>query len=198
MVEGYTNIYRWLRMETGLMLVFWFFALAVLAACSTNASRSESSYYYAVPVGSSIVLHQHVSISGDQVATYVQNGELMSYDSVNKYEPNCKFELYTMSEQPRTVAPDTFEIIRVVDEIESSSLPEDVHVALRGDALVLGLLDKSYMFNYATMMYLQSDNQEDVFRMTCQHWEDVRDDRHLTIEQMRQAMGEVFTLMIKQ
>jgi len=85
-------------METWLVLAMWFFVLAVLAACSTNAPRSESSYYYAVPVGSSIVLHQHVSISGDQVATYVQNGELMSYDSVNKYLPNCKFDLYTMSE----------------------------------------------------------------------------------------------------
>ena len=197
MVEGYTNIYRWLRMETWLVLAMWFFVLAVLAACSTNDSKNETSYYYAVPVGSSIVLHQHVSISGDQVATYVQNGELMPYDSVNKYLPNCKFELYTMSEQSRTVDPDTFDITRVVDEIESSSLSKDIHVALHGDALMLGMLDRSYMFNYATMMYLKSENQKDVYRMTCQHWEDLRDDRHLTIEQMRQAMGEIFTLNIK-
>jgi hypothetical protein len=181
-----------------MMLDSWFLVLAVLTACSMYDSRDESSYYYAVPVGSSLVLHQHVSIQGEQVATYVQNGELMPYDSVNKHLPNCKFELYTMSEQPRTVDPDTFEIIRVVDEIESSSLPKDIQVALRGDALMLGMLDKSYVFNYATMMYLKSENQKDVYRMTCQHWEDIRDDRHLTIEQMRQAMGEVFTLKIKQ
>ena len=181
MVEGYTNIYRGLKNGTGLMLASWFFVLAVLTACSTSDFRDESSYYYAVTVGSSLVLHQQVSIQGEQVATYVQNGELMPYGSVNKHLPNCKFELYTMSEQSRTVDPDTFEIIRVVDEIESSSLTKDIQVALRGDALMLGMLDKSYVFNYATMMYLKSDKQEDVYRMTCQHWEDLNQGRHLTI-----------------
>jgi len=53
------------------------------------------------------------------------------------------------------------------------------------------------MFNYATLMYLNSEKQKDVYRITCQHWEDVMDDRHLTIKQMRQAMGDVFTLNLK-
>jgi hypothetical protein len=59
------------------------------------------------------------------------------------------------------------------------------------------MLDRSYVFNYATLMYLNSDKQKDVYRLTCQHWEDVMDDRHLTISQMRGAMGDVFTLEIK-
>ena len=175
-----------------------FSLLIMLTACSLNETSDENSYYYSVSVGSTIVLHQPVLISAEQVATYVQNGELMSYDVVDKYRPNCKFEIYTMSEQSRTIEPDTFEITRVVDEIESSSISKSTQVALHGDAFMLNFLDKSYVFNYATMMYLKSDNQPDVYRMTCQHWEDVRDDRHLTIAQMRQAMGEVFTLEIKQ
>ena len=185
-------------MKNSMMVTAVFSILIMLSACSLNETSDESSYYHSVAVGSSIVLHQPVLIGADQVATYVQNGELMSYDAVNKYQPNCKFEIYTMSEQSRTVEPDTFEIIRVVDEIESSSISKSTQVALRGDAFMLGLLDMSYVFNYATMMYLKSDKQQDVYRMTCQHWEDIRDDRHLTIEQMRQAMGEVFTLKLKE
>ena len=162
-----------------------------------NDTKDEGSFYFNVPVGSTMALNQAVTISGDQVATYVQNGELMSYDAVNKYNPNCKFEIYTMSEHSRTVAPDTFEIIKVVDEIESSSIQKSTQLAVLGNTYALGMLDRSYVFNYATMMYLNSEKQNDVYRMTCQHWEDVKDDRYLSVTQMREAMGEIFTLVIK-
>lgn len=186
-------------MKTSLKRTSTILVLVVLSACSSvYETKDENSYYYAVPVGSSIVLNQEVTISGDQVATYVQNGELMSYDAVNKYYPNCKFEIYTMSEQSRTVEPDAFEIIKVVDEIESSSIKKSIQLAVRGNAYAFGMLDRSYVFNYATMMYLKSEKQKDVYRMTCQHWEDMRDDRYLTVAQMRQAMGDVFTLEIKE
>ena len=170
--------------------------LVMLVSCSVNDARDESSVFYAVPVGSVLRLNQDVTISGDQVATYVQNGELMSYDAVDKYYPNCKFEIYTLSERPRTVNQDVFKIVKVQDEIESSSIQENTQLAARGGAYMFGMLDRSYVFNYATMMYLKSEKQKDVYRMTCQHWEDVKDDRYLTIAQMREAMGEVFTLVI--
>ena len=198
MVERYTNLNRQVCMKDSMIVTAVFSLLIMLTACSLNETSDENSYYYSVSVGSTIVLHQPVLISAEQVASYVQNGKLMSYDEVDKYRPNCKFEIYTMSEQSRTVEPDSFEIIRVVDEIESSSISKPAQLALHGDALMLSLLDRGNVFNYATMMYLKSDNQPDVYRMTCQHWEDIRDDRHLTIAQMRQAMGEVFTLEIKQ
>ena len=171
--------------------------IAVLAGCSSHYVKDEGSVFYAVPVGSTLVLNQQVNISGDQVAVYVQNGELMQYDEVNFYLPNCKFEIYTMSEQPRTVQADTFEIIKVEDDIESSSLQKSTYLAALGKTLTLGMFGRSYMYNYATLMYLKSDKQKDVYRLTCQHWEDVMDDRHLTIRQMRQAMAEVFTLNLK-
>jgi hypothetical protein len=174
----------------GLVMVF-------LAGCTVNDTKDEDSVFYAVPVGSVLVLNQQVDIRGDQVAVYVQNGELMQYREVNFYKPNCKFEIYTMSEQARTVSQDRFEIVKVEDDIESSALQKTTRLAALDDAVTYGLLDKSYVFNYATLMYLQSEQQKDVYRMTCQHWEDVMDDRYLSVTQMRQAMGDVFTLEIK-
>ena len=177
--------------------VFFIVLIAGLSACSQNAVKDENSVFYAVPVGSLLVLNQDVTIAGDQVAIYVQNGELMSDAEVNKYYPNCKFEVYKISEKPRTVLADTFEIIKVVDDIESSSLQKSTELAALNKILSFGMLDRSYVFNYATLMYLNSEKQNDVYRLTCQHWEDVMDDRHLTISQMRGAMGDVFTLEIK-
>ena len=56
------------------------------------------------------------------------------------------------------------------------------------------------MYNYSTVMYLSSElssnRQPDVYRMTCKHWESVIDDHYLSIEQMREAMGEWFTLEV--
>ena len=178
--------------------VFFTGLIAGLSACSQNAVKDEDSAFYAVPVGSLLVLNQDVTIAGDQVAVYVQNGQLMSDTEVNKYYPNCKFEVYKISEQPRTVLADTFEIIKVVDDIESSSLQKSTELAALDKALTFGMLDRSYVFNYATLMYLNSEKQKDVYRLTCQHWEDVMDDRHLTIRQMRVAMGDIFTLKIKE
>ena len=178
-------------------------ALLLLTACESNAVKDEQSVFYAVPVGSTLTLNQEVTISGDQVAIYVQDGEILRYREVDKYRPNCKFEIYTISEQSRNVQPDRFEIIKVVDEIESSGLQKDMMFAsvdflARGDIRAMGMLDHSLVFNYATMIYLKSDKQTDVYRMTCQHWEAVADDKHLSIAQMRQAMGDVFTLKIKE
>ena len=183
--------------------VFCWSMLTLLAACAGNDVKDEASVFYAVPKGSLLSLNQELTIAGDQVATYVQGGQVLLYKDVNKYRPNCKFEIYTMSEQPRKVQPDRFEIIRVVDEIESSGLQKNVQLASRAlpegdDYLAMWLLDHSLVFNYATMMYLKSDLQTDVYRMTCQHWESVAEDNHLSISQMRQAMGDVFTLKIKE
>ncbi|NNG14194.1 MAG: hypothetical protein HKM22_03455 [Gammaproteobacteria bacterium] len=50
--------------------------------------------------------------------------------------------------------------------------------------------------NYMTVLYLHSDRQPDVFRMTCQHWEAPSDAQHLTIKQIRQALGDLFTLKL--
>ncbi|MBT8119373.1 MAG: hypothetical protein KJN89_06605 [Gammaproteobacteria bacterium] len=196
MAELYTN----LKFDACLMALlrrpFIFLAVLSLAACSVNDTKDENSTFYAIPVGSVLKLNQDVTINANQVAIYIQDGRIMPYREVEKYYPNCKFEIYAISEQPRTVKADDFKIVKVQDEIESSSLKEKTQLASRGGVFMFGMLDRSNVFNYATMMYLESDRQKDVYRMTCQHWEDVRDDRHLSITQMRKAMGDVFTLVI--
>ncbi|NOQ90092.1 MAG: hypothetical protein GQ549_04010 [Gammaproteobacteria bacterium] len=182
---------------TNIILLCGAALLLSLTGCISNDTKDESSPFYSVPVHSILKLNQSLIINGGQVATYVQNGKVMPERDVDKYSPNCKFEIYTMSEQPRTVDADSFLLTKVVDNIESSSLKESPQLAALDGALVIGLWDRSYMYNYATMMYLHSDRQKDVYRMTCQHWEDVMDDMYLSVTQMRQAMGKVFTLEIK-
>lgn len=187
MRKNYTNIILWCSVAS----------LLSLTGCISSDTKDESSPFYSVPVHSILKLNQSLTIEGGQVAIYVQNGKVMPERDVDKYKPNCKFEIYTMSEKPRTVIADRFLLTKVVDNVESSSLRESPQLAALDGAQVIGLWDRSYMYNYATMMYLHSERQKDVYRMTCQHWEDMMDDKYLSATQMRQAMGEVFTLEIK-
>lgn len=190
---------------SGLLLLVT--VMASVTACEPGNIKNEDSVFYAVPVGSSLVLNQDVTIPGEQVAIYVQAGKILSYAAVNKYQPNCKFEIYTINQKPRSVLADRFEIIKVIDDIESSAITNNTQLALLDDlpasllarnVHIFGIFDQSEMLNYATLMYLHSAKQKDVYRMTCQHWESTLDHRHLSITQMRAAMGSVFTLNIKQ
>jgi len=163
----------------------------VLQGCLYKTSDNEHSPYFSISPGAEIILHKQVEIPRHQVAIYVQNGELKTYRDTNKYQPNCKFEVYTMSDQPRVVEADVFKVKRVVDEIETAKSGAKQQFA----SLQLSmLLDHSVVFNYATMMYLESEKQLDVYRMTCQHWEDIRDDQYLSVAEIRAAMGKVFSL----
>ena len=174
-----------------------------LAACTVEPIKDESSVYYAVPVGSRLTLHQTITIEGDRVAVYVQDGELMPYNKIYKGRPNCKFEVYKMSELPRTVMPDVFEITRVVDELEVTSLRRSEPLALLDEAaggrpLMVAMLSFTEVVSYATMMTLASEKQKDVYRLTCQYWGDELEDKYLSIADMRMAMGDIFSLEIRQ
>ena len=116
-IEGFTG--RWItgkpvtRKQVTGMRIIWKGAAGillsmVLSCCAINDTKDEDSTFYAIPEGSSLKLNQDVTISGDQVSIYVQNGKLLFERKVDKYLPSCKFEVYKISEQPRTVYADVF------------------------------------------------------------------------------------------
>ncbi|MGB5396341.1 MAG: hypothetical protein WBN96_04280 [Gammaproteobacteria bacterium] len=165
--------------------------VCLLAACASGPF-DEQSRFSSIPVGSELVLNQVIDIAPDQVAVHMQNGKLMEYSAMNHYQPHCKFEIYTMAETPRQVQPDSFLITRVVDNMEMTSLRPSTMAGL------MTALDGPDIVTYATYLYLSSAKQPDVFRMSCMHWEDISVRRYLSISEMRRAMGERFSLQIKQ
>lgn len=172
-----------------------FFAVAgLLTACAARPPLNpEESAFYSVKAGSKLVLHRALTIPSGQVAVYLQNGEVMPARDVNQYYPNCKFEVYTISESPRTVEPDTFVIYRIVDEMQEVSAGRPMYAANGGFAMLV-MSDGPIWYNFTTQMYLQSGRQPDVYRMTCRHLEELWKSRYLSIRQMRDAMGKVLTL----
>lgn len=176
-------------------------AMVALAGCAGSASYegNENSPFYVIPPESQLVLNHEVTIPANAVSIYLQDGRILPFSDVRKYYPHCKFELYSMSNVARQVAPDTFAVTRVMQEESQSAdagimryaqSQQNVTMADMGDPGGLPLIA------FVTRMYLHSAKQPDVFRMNCAQWGYPLRDRQVTIAEIRRTFSDIFTLRI--
>ena len=166
-----------------------FISAALLSACdNSQVVKDENSQFYSVTPGSTFTLNREVTIQPDNTSIYLQNGKIELVKNIDFYKPNCKFELYTISEQARQVKPDTFVVTKVVDQSEDVSAKWPTYAGL---GMALG--DGPVHLTFSTTMYLESKLQPDVFRMSCKRWDWPATGEYLSINEMRQALGDYFT-----
>ena len=170
------------------------FSIILLGACSNQVAKEENSQFFSVPIGSTFTLNRELTIEANQTTVYLQNGRIELVGNIDIYHPNCKFELFTISEQARTVEPDTFVVTRVVDQREDVSRQWPLYASLTVAESGGGPMHETY----ATTMWLESRKQPDVFRMSCRRWDWVNMGEYLSINEMRQTLGDYFTLTLAQ
>ena len=174
-----------------------------VAACSTASYRGdESSPWYVPPVGAHVVLNREITIPPDSVSVMLQDGRITRAGDVNNYRPHCKFEVRRRLEVAQSVAPDDFLVTHVernllqsVDAAPKrpvSATPVALRVASDGGEEG----DGASLQTYATRMTLRSDKQPGVLRLTCGQWAYPPEGEHLSIDDIRRALGEVLTLRI--
>jgi hypothetical protein len=165
---------------------------AVLSACgNSQVVKDENSQFYSVLPGSTFTLNREITIQPDNTAVYLQYGKIEPVSNVGFYKPHCKFELYKISEQARVVKPDTFVVTKVVDQSEDVSTKWPTYAGL---GMAYG--DGPVHLTFSTTMYLESKVQPDVFRINCKRWDDPATGEYLSINEMRQALGDYFTLTL--
>ncbi len=164
----------------------------LLAACQTAAWQgNENSPYYLVPVGSRLVLNRAITVPANDVGVYIQNGEVVrSFWNVKSHYPYCALDLRRRLETPQTVQPDEFTIVRVRQESVMTVRLPFVHVADTDQGN-----GASYEI-YATLMTLRSERQPEVTRLTCAQWVYPPLQRHVTINEMRKTLEDLFTLRL--
>lgn len=160
----------------------------MLAGCQYVPPRDIDSPFFSPPAGSQLRLTRPLTIPANDAGVFIQYGKPQySVWQPDRYYPNCDFELYSRASHERVVEPDTFTVTRTVRGIDNVMLaPAVVASSDTGNG--------APHENYMTVLYLHSDRQPDVFRMTCQHWEDPNEGDHLTVKQIRQALGDLFIL----
>lgn len=171
-------------------------ALATLTACAGPAQYGPDSPNYRYPAGLRLVLERTIEIPPEFATVRLQFGAVVARNAVQEHEPHCIFEVDTVSDGQRRISPDDFEVVDVrrsvwVSEVWSSDAARLVRVGLPfGDTSPTFIL-------YRTEFRLRSARQPDVRSLTCQSNQNapgIAVMRHLTVAEIRQALGAYFTL----
>jgi len=176
-----------------------FAAALLLSACQTSYEGNEDSPYYQIPVGSKLILRQEVTIPPHVAGVYLQDGEIKPFSLVNKYYPHCRFEVWKLRDAPQAIKPDEFTITKVTQEMTDSVSAGNVRLAdvSIGIGMQVGHRDDgASMEIYVTRLNLRSPTQPDVFRLSCGQWAYPPTAQHVTISEIRKALGDVFTLSL--
>jgi hypothetical protein len=173
----------------------------LLAGCQTTRDvGNENSPYYVVPTGSRLVVNRELTVPAEDVAVYLQGGQVLPQKQLNLYHPQCKLEMRRRLSTTQTIRPGEFFVTKVTQEFtQHMVLLAPIQVA--DGSLVRrasGGIDGGIGPNtFITNLILASDTQPEVMRMTCGYWGYLnRSDTHLSISQIRGALGEVVTLKI--
>ena len=140
-------------------------------------------------MGSLLILNKDVTIPANHARVIIQNGRILSRRDVDQYYPFCEFEILTLSESDQVIHPDQFKIHKLDKRMDTSSQP----------VMYASLADSQFdrpLIAYNTVMYLSSDKQPDVYRMSCMYWTDDSMATHLTQNQINATLGDIFQFVI--
>lgn len=148
-------------------------ALAVLAlqltGCNTAATRDQNSFAFVVPRGSKLVLNKPVQIPTQKSHLLFQDGRIVG--GVDQYRTSCRFDVYDLG--PSMVEADSFLISRAYVGEEWAIEPT--------------------VLRFYRTLHLKSGTQKDVWKLTCEHWDNALGGRAVSIPQMREALGDYFS-----
>jgi hypothetical protein len=169
-------------------VLIWIPLLLLLTGCAQRYIGDERSPFYEPPAGSRLLLKQTLTIPAEMVGVFIQGGRAVSNREVDQYYPHCRLEVRERRETAQTVEPDEFVVQRVRRDIKVVSNPP-------AGPLVRVDFGPSF-FIYRTHLDLSSARQPQVSTLICQHWGDPALDDHLSIRDMRRALGEVMVLQL--
>lgn len=139
----------------------------LLSACAQTALvNNDPDYPYNLPpVGSTLTLNRAVSVPAGEVRVFLQHGEVFRKSDFDRYEPSCSLELRKLADVPRSIEPDQFivtKVQRLMQQVVENRQP-------RGGLMKVGFDDGGGkpMVVHGYHLWLGSDNQPDVMRMTC-------------------------------
>ena len=174
-------------------------ASLLTAACTQNqwVKPDTASYYYLPPVGTLVELKRPLTIPPGRARVFLQGDRVgQGYD---QYEPNCNFEIRTLSEQPQVISPESFlvtKLQRVTEEVVL--LDEPMRVAGIELAGLYGDMG-STMITRGVHLWFGSDTQPDVMRLTCRGgFDEPWRAQPPSIDEMRMAVAAYARIILPQ
>lgn len=170
--------------------------LLAVAGCGTGGQYGMDSPYYRYPPGVQLRLNQPLEIPAGSATVRLQYGRVVARNAVQEHDPYCIFELSTVADGPQRVDSDTFGVTRVLRSTSSIARSESRPYGLMRVSVGDDAAGPTHYY-YKTAFSLHSDAQPKVLMMTCQSNQNYTPlKRHLTLAEIRQALGSIFTLSL--
>lgn len=166
---------------------------ALLSGCAGAREYGPESPHYAYPAGLTVELLRPLAIPPGEASVRLQYGRTVARNGVQEVDPYCIFEIDTVSDAVQMVAPARFRVTRIGRRMETfSGMPA---LPWRAIAAGLGRDDGPSHIYFVTEFRLQADGRPAVRALTCQHnVANVAVPHHLTLAEMRHALGDYFSL----
>jgi hypothetical protein len=182
------------------MKAFVLVGALLLGGCASLSSPNPDSPYYAYPPGWAAQLNRVLPINPGSATVRLQYGRIVPRNGVQEQDPFCILEVNTVSNQVQLVQPGRFEIVQVsrsVSGITAAASPL-IHPGFMKTGFGGGHDDPSFLY-FITLFRLHDAAQPDVRSLRCA-WDQMAPGnrslmRHLTLDEMRQALGDWITLL---
>ena len=126
----------------------------------------DSPFFYIRP-GSKLILHQDVNIAAGLAHASFQHGKVVP--GLDNYAVGCVLDIRDLG--PGMVSADSFTITRAESSQEWISRPN--------------------IMKFYRVIYLKSETQPGVLRLTCQDWDDPLLGKDISVPEIREALGGI-------
>jgi hypothetical protein len=171
-------------------------AWILLSACSALLAENTASEM--VPDGSHLIVNQLVVIPTNKARVYIQHGKVIAENQRDQYKPYCWFQSWKVLDVPQEIKPDTFKIksSRRYEEMVHKASPLLLAASTHTQNTIQLSLASVTAIEQNTVLYIHSENHPDIRELVCGYWDDPVDDRHLTLQEIRAALGDVVQLKL--
>jgi hypothetical protein len=182
------------RMHRKRLWVAWLLSGVLLSGCRGGLQAdSGDPDFHRIPEGSTLILDRPVWIGAERVRARLRSDH-KGWKLAGEYAPHCDLELRDINLGKVRVRPDRFEITRVSGGFTPILVRGKAPIQLAANAYsatelagVGGGSDTSFLRSYAHL-YLDSERQPDVYRVSCSYMGMPFDVELLTIAEIRLAM----------
>jgi len=170
--------------------LFLIYLALTLTACQV-AGQVEHRLSAELPAANSrLVLKQELVIPAGSAHATLQGGRVVDGKQFDHYRPYCELEVQKVREKPQTLHPDEFVVRRAYHETQPYSRAAGfLRVANGPDH------GGPSHFVFRTILDLTAPRQPEVRWMICQQWGDPALGTYPTLEEIRNALGNYFTLL---
>lgn len=165
------------------------FLTLFLLGCAGTPYLPGPTAHQVVKPGSILKLNQELSIPPNEAGVRMQYGKVTHYKQIDQWHANCRFEVRDPAPDAQIIQSEEFTITQVGFEYQFVA-SEQLKLAAVGLGIMSGAGNPMAQV-MSTSFYLRSQTQPKVTRLICQHWENPQDSRHLMLDEIQQAVGDI-------